>query len=293
MGNAGFRDVNPTTKRLVERCLSGDWCVQLRRPSLCDAPGSPNSDIVMSDLSRVASPGADSDVASTSKSAYIASSPEEERASGLKRNKSLKSSRSAENLRQSLSHPSKAKAHLHGGERNGIHGKLKNNSTINLMEIKASLPTVSVSDASSTSPNGNGGQGKKIRSYTLPQQGSSSSLPGSLDEVGHPHSHHSACSPNVRHNSLGQAVESIIAPTPLVAAESQVPSITLTANANDTGLVGLKKSRRSAPPTPPKRRKPPAIPSQTAAGGTITMIASSSSRSTPSPLSRVPPIMPS
>lgn len=31
MGNSGIRDINPTTKRLVERCLSGEWCVQLRK----------------------------------------------------------------------------------------------------------------------------------------------------------------------------------------------------------------------------------------------------------------------
>ncbi|KAH7912871.1 hypothetical protein BJ138DRAFT_1082828 [Hygrophoropsis aurantiaca] len=29
--NASIRDINPTTKRLVERCLSGEWCVQLRK----------------------------------------------------------------------------------------------------------------------------------------------------------------------------------------------------------------------------------------------------------------------
>ncbi|KAG8216067.1 hypothetical protein J3R82DRAFT_8067 [Butyriboletus roseoflavus] len=31
--NANIRDINPTTKRLVERCLSGEWCVQLRKGS--------------------------------------------------------------------------------------------------------------------------------------------------------------------------------------------------------------------------------------------------------------------
>ncbi|KAG7095575.1 hypothetical protein E1B28_006308 [Marasmius oreades] len=30
-GYIGRREVNPTTKRLVERCLGGDWCVQLRK----------------------------------------------------------------------------------------------------------------------------------------------------------------------------------------------------------------------------------------------------------------------
>ncbi|KAG1769817.1 hypothetical protein EDD22DRAFT_770686 [Suillus occidentalis] len=31
--NGNIRDINPTTKRLVERCLGGEWCVQLRRTS--------------------------------------------------------------------------------------------------------------------------------------------------------------------------------------------------------------------------------------------------------------------
>ncbi|KAJ7216404.1 hypothetical protein GGX14DRAFT_604625 [Mycena pura] len=31
--NSSIRDINPTTRRLVERCLSGDWCVQLRKTS--------------------------------------------------------------------------------------------------------------------------------------------------------------------------------------------------------------------------------------------------------------------
>jgi hypothetical protein len=31
--NGSIRDINPTTKRLVERCLGGEWCVQLRRTS--------------------------------------------------------------------------------------------------------------------------------------------------------------------------------------------------------------------------------------------------------------------
>jgi len=31
LGNARIRDVNPTTRRLVERCLGGDWCVQFNK----------------------------------------------------------------------------------------------------------------------------------------------------------------------------------------------------------------------------------------------------------------------
>jgi hypothetical protein len=48
--NADIRDINPTTKRLVERCLGGEWCVQFRKKKehrhrdLQDRVGSPNSD---------------------------------------------------------------------------------------------------------------------------------------------------------------------------------------------------------------------------------------------------------
>lgn len=46
MKNSDIRDVNPTTKRLVERCLGGDWCVHLRRarPVLEEGRGSPTSE---------------------------------------------------------------------------------------------------------------------------------------------------------------------------------------------------------------------------------------------------------
>ncbi|KAG9308274.1 hypothetical protein JVU11DRAFT_12037 [Chiua virens] len=55
--NANIRDINPTTKRLVERCLSGEWCVNLRKSSFDkDAldsqgnfrQGSPSHDILAS-----------------------------------------------------------------------------------------------------------------------------------------------------------------------------------------------------------------------------------------------------
>jgi Protein of unknown function (DUF2013) len=46
--HGSIRDINPTTKRLVERCLSGEWCVQLRgtkaAKDLKGRAGSPASD---------------------------------------------------------------------------------------------------------------------------------------------------------------------------------------------------------------------------------------------------------
>ncbi|KAH7921468.1 hypothetical protein BV22DRAFT_1096457 [Leucogyrophana mollusca] len=63
--NANIRDINPTTKRLVERCLSGEWCVQLRKTAhdkeLLKAQGdfrnaSPSHDIVAATTQDVISP---------------------------------------------------------------------------------------------------------------------------------------------------------------------------------------------------------------------------------------------
>lgn len=57
--NANIRDINPTTKRLVERCLGGEWCVHLRKTSFDkDAldsqgsfrQGSPSHDILASTM---------------------------------------------------------------------------------------------------------------------------------------------------------------------------------------------------------------------------------------------------
>ena len=80
MGNAKIRDINPTTKRLVERCLGGDWCVQLRK-----ATPIPSTPVV--DLMRQDSPGP------------AVTSDSQVSAPGHVRQKSLKSARSVENLR--------------------------------------------------------------------------------------------------------------------------------------------------------------------------------------------------
>ncbi|KIK95658.1 hypothetical protein PAXRUDRAFT_826793 [Paxillus rubicundulus Ve08.2h10] len=101
--NANIRDVNPTTKRLVERCLSGQWCVQLRKvPFDKDAlnsrgafrKGSPSHDIVASTTQDV--------TPSPPLSANL------ERASGVAlqvttKLKQIKPSRSFENMKSPLS----------------------------------------------------------------------------------------------------------------------------------------------------------------------------------------------
>ena len=59
--NETIRDVDPTTKRLVARCMGGEWCVQFRKAS---APAPPVVDprkytIYEDDITRGDSPGLD------------------------------------------------------------------------------------------------------------------------------------------------------------------------------------------------------------------------------------------
>ncbi|KAI8996664.1 hypothetical protein BD414DRAFT_478703 [Trametes punicea] len=54
--NESIRDVDPTTKRLVERCLSGDWCVQFRRSA---AGPNERRGLWGAEVRRVDSPGLD------------------------------------------------------------------------------------------------------------------------------------------------------------------------------------------------------------------------------------------
>ncbi|KAF9653640.1 hypothetical protein BDM02DRAFT_3182648 [Thelephora ganbajun] len=80
VGNAKIRDINPTTKRLVERCLGGDWCVQLRKTT--PIPSTPVVDLMRED---------DAVPAATSDNRLLGP--------GHTRQKSLKSARSVENFR--------------------------------------------------------------------------------------------------------------------------------------------------------------------------------------------------
>ncbi|KIY66757.1 hypothetical protein CYLTODRAFT_377301 [Cylindrobasidium torrendii FP15055 ss-10] len=46
--NEDIRDINATTRRLVERCLSGDWCVGLRKADVVSPPASDGGGISVS-----------------------------------------------------------------------------------------------------------------------------------------------------------------------------------------------------------------------------------------------------
>src|SRR6266550_6032464 len=92
LGNSRIRDVNPTTKRLVERCLSGDWCLQFRK-SRDNDPGraSPTSE-----SSSTLSPTVGETVI-TAASVHLQRTPSAKA-------KALKLSRSVENLTGRIDH---------------------------------------------------------------------------------------------------------------------------------------------------------------------------------------------
>ena len=316
-----IREINATTKRLVDRCLSGDWCVQLRR---VDSPTSGS--------------GSDSGFPSfpTFKVERVDSMSGAESGPEFKPKEKvhvLKTSKSVENVRK-VKHGSERI----GGTSNG------HTSTMNLQEMSNALPTAYSTPASPA------GRNPPHRSSTFTEGSridcdSETSLPSSissLDQLASAstpqtqspirrssitrpqahtrHSHNPSTSSSTSSNkdvfngidSLGQVVESIIAPAPLHSSQSyththarkgssssnfsnsspfgSASSISINSDPGSPHQSQMKetqtKSRRAAPPAPPKRRKPPAIPtSKTAGGATMVTIATSGAVSPPLPSS--------
>lgn len=88
VGNSLVRDVSHTTKRLVERCLSGEWCVQLK---------SHRDSVVSAENSRRESSGSEISTAISPLSTSSMTAAQAE-GSGSGKSKLLKFSKSVENL---------------------------------------------------------------------------------------------------------------------------------------------------------------------------------------------------
>ena len=263
-----IRDVSATTRRLVERCLSGEWCVQLRK----GAAGK----LAIADLDRTSSPSNDQ----VAKQEYLAP-PTFERHGSLK--KSNKSSRSVENLRTLV--PASGGG---GVVHKGLEAlRRPNNDSV------LSLPGVVVATSTSSK------RRDRINSTDLGQRANNNRYEERQREKDGP------ISP-IRANSLGTGVDGIVSPyhqhpsafplssttttaspplSPASVMSSQSVLSTMSANAiAPPGTVNATAQkppqRRSAPAPPPKRRKPPAVPvtlGQTNGGATITTIKSSTS----------------
>ncbi|KAJ7768649.1 hypothetical protein DFH07DRAFT_807525 [Mycena maculata] len=245
-GNSGIRDISPTTRRLVERCLSGEWCVQLRKthsplPISDDDKwrGSASSDA--SHYAQMNMPG-------------MAASAQLERAPSGRR--TLKSSKSVENLKGH----SVTRSALETGVR-----RPSNASSINLV-ASATAPSAKTNSLAPPTRKGSADSGPVEGSYAdrhrAPQP-----HPGHTSELSFPTAplHHSPLASTM---SFGASSLPPTPPTPMSPSAIQV-------HVQPPPPQQQQQQRRSAPPPPPKRRKPPAIPvGRTNGGATITAIRS-------------------
>ncbi|KAF8909624.1 hypothetical protein CPB84DRAFT_1765012 [Gymnopilus junonius] len=224
IANSKIREVNPTTKRLVERCLSGEWCVSLR-------------EVRKKSEFRVGSP---------SKPMSMAASQHFETAGSNKVMKSLKHSKSVENLSGRLEVPKQPPRSPLDQLR-----RPSNASVTSLPEAMASALKLSAPPSK-----------KRSTSATEPANAHSPSRHNSLDSSEQP----------LHHFNHTQAP----------ASSPRVPHLSTT-SLPPTNNSSTTQPRRRPPPAPPKRRKPPAIPiGVTDSGVTMTSIRSSE----PSPLSK-------
>ncbi|KAF7797972.1 hypothetical protein EIP86_009179 [Pleurotus ostreatoroseus] len=242
-----IRDINATTKRLVHRCLSGDWCAQYRKP----VQMASKSDFER----RVGSPGLESVTSAASMPAASSShtllsaalAPEPEAAKG----KTLKASRSVENLKAPPARPPRKgrAAPLGAIQRSGSN------------DSSTSLPRVAAAEA--TSPTG---VRRTHRVGSMDPDVPAASVHERRHRILEDTATYTQESPDIRvvspATSSDRSGETLLSATPpLSAPASSAP-----------------RQRRSAPAPPPRRRKPPAIPTtlKSPNGVTITTIASSS-----------------
>jgi Protein of unknown function (DUF2013) len=273
IANQEIREVSSTTKRLVQRCLNGEWYVHHRTSSGGGRVSAEHG------MQRSASPSGDRVAAQSLTPKPNVPAPSNADPSLLRR-RSLKGSRSAENLRGLATADAKPASRTLEALR-----KPTNDSTLAL--AIASSPAVATSHPHRTS------------SETLTDKRPADRRP-------HAHAHPPAARevilPPVRHGSLGSdqplspttalssSVPLLSPPSPLVPASARtsnarvpppLPSPASSAASGMSTASGTKKVQRRSPPPPPKRRKPPAVPPRvvgTSNGGAeIAAIASSTS----------------
>lgn len=244
-----IREINPTTKRLVQRCLSGEWCVQYRKPSVPKRASSPGVESVSSTSSLPASSSSRVVLSATS-----APEPEEGKIRGLK------SSRSVENLKAPAKPPRTGRAWPLGeGHRSG-----SNDSSV-------SLPRVAAAEAVPPSTK---------------RRDRAGSMDAEVPAASHQERRHHILDDTVAYTQEPPEIR-VISPasgssSDLSVQQSMPPSPLFSSSAP---VSPVPRQRRSAPAPPPRRRKPPAIPTLKSPNGvTITTIASSSqSALTPRP----------
>ncbi|KAI0329754.1 hypothetical protein GY45DRAFT_1279051 [Cubamyces sp. BRFM 1775] len=304
--NESIRDVDPTTKRLVTRCLSGDWCVQFRTSA---APNAEQRKFSMweGDIRRGESPGLDAvSSAPAPHSAGPVAGSGGMKASldrmGSLRGKNGKASRSAEHLPLpgTSSSPPKSRSHQDPRLRADEQPYRVSSRAVPSAAMRhgsgdsaSSLPRVAAAAASTHSA----AVKHRHRAGSFDVEGTTTSFASlsTRDRIQElPHIIDDA-SPLVEEPLGGSPPEiRVLSPTspgqvaPLSPTER---TFTLSSSASTTSSSNSSKGtatsapaspQRRAPPPPPakKRRKPPAIPAGRtlggAGGGPLSALAASS-----------------
>ncbi|CAA7268812.1 unnamed protein product [Cyclocybe aegerita] len=252
--NTKIREVTPTTKRLVDRCLTGEWCVQLMELRKSEPPrvGSPGSDV----SSILSPPGNIGSLA-------MAASKHLEVSGGNSLMKSMKFSKSVEHLSLRPEH-----------QKQPLRSPLD--------QVRRPSNASMTSLPSTSSKNVVAPANKKRSTSAAPETSHTALRHNSLppDPEHHHHHHHHSHSPSP-----------IPTPSDHSRPPSSTSSTSPPSSAKSEGFPSTAQPRRKPPPppAPSKRRKPPAIPiGRTNGGAIITSIKSSE----PSPLSKAhkPPI---
>lgn len=250
VANESIRDVDPTTKRLVARCLSGDWCVQFRKT--LDAPR------------RVDSPSLS--VVSEPHSISSLTTPNMERSrSGSIRGKNYKASRSAENLLNVA--PSQPRARGSSGRT----GNLENlrqpsaDSATSLPKVVSASMTAASSRRRDRTGSVDADPPTAAFSTLAVQDRRRAVLPDTVALVEDP------LERNVKSVPPYAYVDGPRSPT-------EPPDSPISIVSSSSSTLGTK-ARRSAPAPPPRRRKPPAVPVGRPPGGaTIAVLSAASSQ---------------
>ncbi|KZV72549.1 hypothetical protein PENSPDRAFT_649651 [Peniophora sp. CONT] len=273
-----IREVTPTTTRLVSRCLSGAWCVHLRRPQNMVASNSDNLLNAPGDSTpRAGTPGG---VAEEHLSP-MTPAPKPRPPTSLDRKRSLKGSRSAENLRAGSSPASIMSTAGASSSHNDLSSLPV--SPITGPRLRRETPSASRADSCSHRPH---------RSDDMVQPTRANSLGTGVDGIISPHSFvpgrplpsiveprsltHSPSplsqyaeppsspplSPPLRPSAAYRRVSASQPPSghasPSFPPLSPTSTYSTESRRSSVSSTGSGKTRRSAPPPPPaKRRTPP------------------------------------
>ncbi|CCM04492.1 uncharacterized protein FIBRA_06672 [Fibroporia radiculosa] len=248
--NESIRDVDPTTKRLVARCLSGDWCVQFRKtldvPNRVDSPG----------LSGVTSPHSVSSVTAMQIDRLR---------SGSIRGKNYKASRSVENLASSANI---GRARGPGQTRNAEVPRQPS------ADSAGSLPKLATASSPTNAPR------RRDRAGSMDGDGMTSNF-ASLSLHDRKHVVIPDTVPLTAEPIRSPPLSNIRVDAPMSPTDPPDSPMSLISSSSSSTLGS--KPRRSAPAPPTKRRKPPAVPA-----GRVPMSPMSAAASQPSLTSFLP-----